>query len=157
RDGLQYFWVDTCCINKADLAELSVAITSMFRWYRDAQKCYVYLSDVLVHNDDHAQTQRMWEQEFRKSRWFTRGWTLQELIAPESVEFFSQERKHLGDKTTLEQQIHEVTQIPTAALRGAPLSDFGVDERMRWTANRNTKRKEDKAYCLMGIFNVFIP
>jgi hypothetical protein len=92
-----------------------------------------------------------WETEFLKSRWVTRGWTLQELIAPASVEFFSQEWKHLGHKTTLEQQIHETTQIPTAALRGTLLSDFTVDERMRWAANRNTKRKEDKTYCLMGI------
>jgi hypothetical protein len=149
--------VDTCCIDKANNAELSEAIASMFRWYRDAVKCYVYLSDVLVHNDDNAQTQRTWESAFRNSRWFTRGWTLQELIAPASVEFFSQERKHLGDKTTLERQIHETTQIPIAALRGTPLSDFSVDERMRWIVNRNTKRKEDKAYCLMGIFHVFIP
>jgi hypothetical protein len=157
RDGLQYFWVDTCCIDKANHTELSEAIASMFRWYLDAVKCYVYLSDVLGHNDDNFQTQRTWKSEFRKSRWFTRGWTLQELIAPASVEFFSQERKHLGDKITLEQQIYEITQIPVAALRGTPLSHFSVNERMRWTANRNTKRKEDKAYCLMGIFNVFIP
>ena len=76
RDDLQYFWVDTCCIDKANHAELSEAIASMFRWYRDAEKCYVYLSDVLVHNDDYIQTQRTWESEFQKSRWFTRGWTL---------------------------------------------------------------------------------
>ena len=101
-DGLQYIWVDTCCIDKANHAELSEAIASMFRWYRNAIKCYVYLSDVLVHNDDNTQTQCMWESEFRNSRWFTRGWTLQELIASASVEFFSQERKHLGNKTTLE-------------------------------------------------------
>jgi hypothetical protein len=148
---------DTVCINKANHAELSEAITSMFRWYRDAVKCYVYLLDVVAHNDDNVQTQRMLESEFRKTRWFTRGWTLQELIAPASVEFFSREWKHLGDKTTLEQQIHETTQIPITALRGTPLSNFRVDERMQWAANRHTRRKEDKAYCLMGIFNVFLP
>src|ERR1700744_2108755 len=71
KDGLQYFWVDTCCIDKANHAELSEAIASMFRWYRDAGKCYVYLSDVEVHNDDNPQTQQAWESEFRNSRWFT--------------------------------------------------------------------------------------
>ena len=68
--------VNTDYIDKANHAELSEAITSMYRWYRDAVKCYVYLSDVLAHNDDNAQTQRTWESGFRKSRWFRRGWTL---------------------------------------------------------------------------------
>jgi hypothetical protein len=157
KDGLQYFWADTCCIDKANHTELSEAIASMFRWYRDAVKCYVYLSDVSVHNDDNSQTERTWESAFRKSRWFTRGWTLQELIAPKSVEFFSREGECLGNKITLERQIHEITQIPIAALRGTSLSHFSVDERMRWAEKRDTKRKEDKAYCLLGIFNVFIP
>ncbi|KIX06114.1 uncharacterized protein Z518_04088 [Rhinocladiella mackenziei CBS 650.93] len=157
RDGLQYFWVDTCCIDKANHTELSEAITSMFRWYRDAVKCYVYLSDVSARKRDNNQTKRTWESAFRKSRWFTRGWTLQELLAPKSVEFFSREGERLGNKNTLERLIHETTQIPVVALHGTPLSNFSVDERMRWTVNRNTKRKEDKAYCLMGIFDVSMP
>ena len=158
KDGLEYFWVDTCCINKADHVELSEAITSMFRWYRDAVKCYVYLSDVSACKRDHnGQTERTWDSGFRTSRWFKRGWTLQELIAPASVEFFSREGEHLGDKKLLEGRIHEITQIPIAALRGTPLSDFSVDERKRWAVERETKKKEDKAYCLLGIFNVFIP
>jgi len=148
RDGLQYSWVDTCCINKPNHTELSEAITSMFRWYRDAAKCYVYLSDVSILE---------WESAFRKCRWFTRGWTLQELLAPASVEFFSREGECLGDKKLLEQQIHEITGIPIEALRGSPLSNFSVDERMSWAANRETKRKEDKAYSLLGIFDVFMP
>ena len=89
KDGLQYFWVDTCCIDKADHTELSKAITSMFRWYRDAVKCYVYLSDVSTRNDDNNQTEQTWKSDFRNSKWFTRGWTLQELIAPKLVDFFS--------------------------------------------------------------------
>jgi hypothetical protein len=89
NDGLQYFWIDTCCIDKSNNAELSEAIISMFRWYRNATKCYVYLADVstLGHNP----TDQLWEPAFGKSRWFTRGWTLQELIAPSSVEFFTLE------------------------------------------------------------------
>jgi Heterokaryon incompatibility protein (HET) len=158
-DGLQYFWVDTCCIDKANHTELSEAIASMFSWYHNAVKCYVYLSDVSARKCDknNNQTRRAWESAFRKSRWFTRGWTLQELLAPESVEFFSREGELLGDKKMLERQIHEVTEIPITALHGAPLSYFSVNERMRWAAKRDTKKKEDKAYCLLGIFDIFMP
>jgi Heterokaryon incompatibility protein (HET)/NACHT domain len=158
KDGLQYFWVDTCCIDKSSSAELQEAINSMFSWYRDAAKCYVYLSDVSACEcDNHNQTRQTWESAFRNSKWFTRGWTLQELIAPKSVEFFSPERVCLGNKNGLKQQIHEITGIPVKALRGAPLPDFSVDERMRWAEKRKTKKKEDKAYCLLGIFNIFMP
>jgi hypothetical protein len=117
-------------------------------------KYYVYLPDVSVCTDDDNEPGRRWKPAFKKSRWFTRGWTLQELIAPKSVEFFSRERERLGDKHTLEQQIREITDIPVAALRGALLSDFSVDERFRWAEKRETKRKEDQAYCLLGIFDI---
>ena len=157
NDGLKYFWVDTCCINKPNHTELSEAITSMFRWYRDAAKCYVYLSDVSIGDHNHNRSQGTWESAFRNCRWFTRGWTLQELLAPASVEFFSREGERLGDKKSLERQIHEVTGIPVEALRGNPLSNFSVGERMSWAAKRETKRKEDKAYSLLGIFNVYMP
>ena len=152
--GPEYFWVDTCCINKASHTELSEAITSMFRWYRKAVKCYVYLSDVSADSDDIEHAQRRWEPAFRKSRWFTRGWTLQELLAPASVEFFSREGRRLGSKETLEQMIHDITKIPVAALQGESLSQFSFDERWRWAAGRKTKKIEDRAYCLLGIFNV---
>ena len=158
KDGLEYFWVDTCCINKANHVELTEAITSMFRWYRDAVKCYVYLSDVLTRTgDDNHEIEQAWESAFRDSKYFKRGWTLQELLAPQCVEFFSQEGKHLGDKISLKEQIHDITQIPIAALSGTPLTDFSVDERKQWAVNRKTKRKEDMAYCQFGIFDVFIP
>ncbi|KAF1812310.1 hypothetical protein P152DRAFT_507620 [Eremomyces bilateralis CBS 781.70] len=123
EDGLQYFWIDTCCINKKNYAELSHAIGSMFRWYP----------------------------------WFTRGWTLQELLAPASVEFFSRERKRLGDKSSLQQQIHEITGVSKSSLRGDPLSQFSVNERMSRINSRQTKLDEDKAYSLLGIFGVYIP
>jgi len=158
KDGIEYFWVDTCCINKDSHAELSEAITSMFRWYRNAVKCYVYLSDVSAHKRNHdGDTRPAWESNFRISRWFTRGWTLQELLAPGKVEFFSREKVFLGEKTMLAQQIHEITTIPTTALHGTPLPQFAIAERLRWAEKRDTKRKEDKAYCLMGIFAVFMP
>ncbi|KAH8647477.1 hypothetical protein BGZ60DRAFT_521339 [Tricladium varicosporioides] len=159
RDDLQYFWVDTCCIDKSNNTELSEAINSMFRWYHEAAKCYVYLSDVstLNSNENNQSSGFTWELGFRKSRWFTRGWTLQELIAPISVEFFSRECKRLGNKRSLEQQVHEVTGIPISALRGSPLFDFSIPERISWAESRDTKRKEDKAYSLMGIFGIHMP
>lgn len=157
KDGLEYFWVDTCCINQANHAELSEAIASMFRWYRDAQHCYVYLSDVSVGINSNKQPQQAWEPAFRNSKWFTRGWTLQELIAPTSVKFFSQEEELLGDKKMLKQQIQQTTGVPLTALSGSPLTQFSIEERLQWAVKRNTKRKEDQAYCLLGIFGIFIP
>ncbi|KAH9205195.1 NACHT domain-containing protein, partial [Leptodontidium sp. 2 PMI_412] len=155
RDSLRYFWIDTCCIDKSNSAELAKAINSMFRWYRMSTKCYVYLSDVsrtAVNTDVLA-----WESAFRKSRWFTRGWTLQELIAPTSVEFFSREAKRIGSKSSLEQQIHEITGISISALQGARLSQFDDKDRFSWVEHRQTKVEEDKAYSLLGIFDVQMP
>ncbi|TGJ85998.1 hypothetical protein E0Z10_g2760 [Xylaria hypoxylon] len=154
--GLQYFWVDSCCIDKSNSTELSQAINSMFRWYHNAVICYVYLSDVST-GGYQSNAEFLWESTFRKSRWFTRGWTLQELIAPSSVEFFSVEGQRLGDKGSLERQLHEITGIAPAALRGSPLSDFSRRERMLWAEGRTTKFKEDMAYSLLGIFEVHLP
>jgi len=126
----------------------------MFRWYRHAAKCYVYLTDVSTRTPD---GQSSWEPAFQGSRWFTRGWTLQELIAPKSVEFFSNEGARLGDKQTLEKHIHNVTGVPVEVLRGGPLSDVSVSDRMAWIEKRNTTREEDKAYSLLGIFNIYMP
>jgi len=154
KDGLQYFWVDTCCINQDNEVELNRSINSMFRWYRDAKKCYVYLSDVSMKCNGNLST---WEESFLRSRWFTRGWTLQELIAPRIVEFFSSEGQFLGDKTSLEQRLYAITKIPVTALRGGALSEFSINERMSWSQNRKTKLAEDKAYCLLGIFDIHMP
>ncbi|KAN0085501.1 HET domain containing protein [Elaphomyces granulatus] len=159
HDGLEYFWIDTCCIDKSSSAELQEAINSMFRWYRDAAKCYVYLADVSrpALDTDVKSSQLPWELSFRKSRWFTRGWTLQELVAPTIVEFFYKDGEQLGNKKSLERHIHEVTGISLKALRGSPLSDFSVPERMLWVEKRETTREEDKAYSLLGIFDVCMP
>lgn len=154
--------MDTCCINKNDPLELSEAITSMYRWYHRAQKCYVFLSDVSTdpstsQGDTQVGRPAGWESDFRQSRWFTRGWTLQELLAPSVVEFFSHQGELLGTKGTLARQIHETTTIPLAALHGTPLVQFPIAERIRWTQGRQTKKVEDRAYCLLGIFDVFMP
>ncbi|KAK0728908.1 NACHT domain-containing protein [Lasiosphaeria miniovina] len=156
RDGLRFFWVDTCCIDKSNSVELQEAINSMFRWYRNATKCYTYLMDVSITSPD-VNDKSIWEPAFRASRWFTRGWTLQELIAPTSVEFFSREEVHLGDRTALEQVIHDVTGIPLKVLQGGLLSDFSIDDRMAWIEKRTTTREEDMAYSLFGIFDVQLP
>ncbi|KAH9203232.1 heterokaryon incompatibility protein-domain-containing protein [Leptodontidium sp. 2 PMI_412] len=158
RDGFQYFWVDTCCINKINLPELSEAINSMFRWYQDAARCYVYLSDVSKRcNANESFSQSIWKSEFRHSRWFTRAWTLQELIAPKSVEFFSRDGERLGDKESLELLLHETTGISVEVLRGKPLIELSVEERMLWAAKRTAKRKEDEVYSLLGIFGLHMP
>jgi hypothetical protein len=159
RDDLQYSWVDTCCIDKSNNSELSEAINSMFSWYQKAAICYVYLADVSRPTSDanDEPNQSAWQLEFCKSPWFTRGWTLQELLAPASVEFFSKEGKKLGNKTSLERQISEVTGIPAKALRGNSLHDFSISERISWQESRETTRKEDKAYSLLGICGVHMP
>jgi hypothetical protein len=156
KDNLAYFWVDTCCIDKSSSAELSESITSMFRWYQDSARCYVYLQDVFTkkRKADYDLYPFVWESAFRTSRWFTRGWTLQELLAPSVVRFYSADGKFLGDKSSLEDVIHEITHIPIFAIRGAPLQHFDVNERMSWATGRHTTREEDGAYCLLGIFGI---
>ncbi|KIV99978.1 uncharacterized protein PV09_08488 [Verruconis gallopava] len=143
RDGLRHFWVDSCCIDKTNSAELTKAINSMFRYYQSSEKCYVYLSDVSSSAND--------------SKWFTRGWTLQELLAPTQVEFYSYQHHRLGDKESLGQLIHKITRIPIEALHGKPLDTFSIKVRMEWASGRQTTEDEDSAYCLLGIFNIFMP
>ncbi|KAL1598065.1 hypothetical protein SLS59_007075 [Nothophoma quercina] len=152
RDGLNYFWIDTCCINQSSSTELHEAINSMFRWYQNARKCYVFLSDVesnVLNGDSKSALMR--------SRWFTRGWTLQELLAPPSVDFFSREGTRLGDKESLRDIIQDITGIPGDALSGRQLPDFTTADRFSWAAHRRTTRPEDGAYCLLGIFDIHFP
>lgn len=158
RDGHDYFWIDTCCINKELDGEHQKAMNSMFRWYQCAAKCYVYLADVPAHErKSPGQGASDWKQFFMRSQWFTRGWTLQELLAPRVVEFYSQNSTRLGDKTSLEDLVHDVTGIPVAALRGEPLTSFSEKQRFDWMERRRTKFEEDKVYALMGLFDVEIP
>ncbi|KAM7195080.1 P-loop containing nucleoside triphosphate hydrolase protein, partial [Rhypophila sp. PSN 637] len=158
RDDLEYFWVDTCCIKKSDPTEVQRSINSMFRWYRDATRCYVYLSNISAADSkrDGQQPEPLWDSAFRGHRWFTRGWTLQELLAPVSVEFFTQEGQRLGDKLSLAPTIHEITGIPIQALLDNRLSQYNVEERFKWAEKRETTYEEDWAYCLLGIFGVFM-
>ncbi|KAJ6205442.1 kinesin light chain [Bipolaris maydis] len=159
QDGLQYFWIDTCCIDRWNNSERSKAINSMFQWYKNAVRCYVFLSDVSASTSTSIGSVlcRDWNVSLRRSKWFTRGWTLQELIAPASVEFFSCEGQRIGDKTSLDQLLHSITGIPLAALRNYPLNQFSISERMRWVSGRETTETEDMVYCLLGLLGVSMP
>ncbi|KAF2124638.1 hypothetical protein P153DRAFT_379275 [Dothidotthia symphoricarpi CBS 119687] len=147
RYKLDWVWIDTCCIDKTSSSELSEAINSMFKWYRSATVCLVYLADVNV-----------FEREFVKSRWFRRGWTLQELIAPRDVVFFDCGWVQGGTKKSMAGRIAATTGISTSVLTGARfLSTVPVAARMSWAALRETTKEEDLAYCLLGIFSVNMP
>lgn len=148
-DGFKFVWVDTCCIDKSSSAELSEAINSMFRWYSDAKICYAYLSDVANVGDGPEA-----ESQFRNSRWFTRGWTLQELLAPKEVVFYSREWIEMGSKEDLATTISEITGIDPEALGTLNITRFSIAERMSWASSRVTTRQEDIAYCLLGLFAV---
>jgi hypothetical protein len=144
-DGLRYLWCDTSCIDKTSSAELSEAINSMFRWYQEANICYGYLADV----NDRASV--------AASRWMTRGWTLQELLAPKAIHFYSSDWTPLGDRKDLTQELLKGTGIPAEFLAGRPVHDASVAQRMSWLAPRRTTRVEDMAYCMLGIFDINMP
>ncbi|TRX88404.1 hypothetical protein FHL15_010717 [Xylaria flabelliformis] len=158
KDGLGYFWIDTCCIDKSSSAELSEAVNSMFRWYESAHTCYTFLSDVEARQkpDDHEPDQA-WVTTFSNSRWFTRGWTLQELIAPRNLIFYSSQWSRVGTKQDLAPYIAQSTGIPINTLVHGHLSGVSVAQKMSWVSGRSTTRREDLAYCLIGIFEVNMP
>lgn len=147
-DGYEYAWVDTCCIDKRSSAELTEAINSMFNWYHNAQSCYVYLSDCTKASD------------WRLSSWWSRGWTLQELIAPRCLVFYDCRWSRIGTKTGMALAIEELTGIPSRALVGSERKlymHWTVAQKMSWAAGRDTSRVEDRAYSLMGLFHVNMP
>ncbi|KAI1443506.1 heterokaryon incompatibility protein-domain-containing protein [Annulohypoxylon stygium] len=153
-DGLEYVWVDTICIDKSSSSELSESINSMFAWYRDSQVCYAYLSDVTSELRYVSEDSR-----FRRSEWFLRGWTLQELLAPRIVRFYTKSWDFIGSTEPPHGKfcmlLQEITAIPKEVLIGSqPITHISVATRMRWAANRQTTRKEDTAYCLLGVFGV---
>ncbi|KAF1923465.1 kinesin light chain [Didymella exigua CBS 183.55] len=157
RDGLLYFWIDTCCIDRWDNNERSRAINSMFQWYQNAARCYVFMSDVSTSAATETAPCSDWEASFRASAWFSRGWTLQELIAPVSVEFFSCKGHRIGDKASLDRLLHDITGLPLAALRNCCLDQFSTSERRRWAENRTTTEEEDIVYCLLGVVGISMP
>ncbi|KAI0439234.1 HET-domain-containing protein [Xylaria telfairii] len=155
--GIDYIWIDTCCIDKSSSSELSEAINSMFNWYRDSHICYAYLSDVLKEPIESLQDGVV---SFEESRWFTRGWTLQELIAPTRVHFYDKAWSYMGGRARLAEKIHSITNIAENVLRDEDVSSISgcsVHTKMVWASRRATTRAEDRAYSLMGLFNVNMP
>ncbi|KAG5765633.1 hypothetical protein H9Q72_006319 [Fusarium xylarioides] len=151
-EGFEYGWIDTCCIDKTSSAELSEAINSMFQWYRKSAACYVYLNDV-----SSAENPRLADSRFRKSRWFTRGWTLQELLAPHEVIFLADDWREIGTKASLSATISDISKIDVATLVKQTWSHVSVAGIMSWASMRQTTRLEDQAYSLMGLFDVNMP
>ncbi|KEZ42475.1 hypothetical protein SAPIO_CDS5682 [Scedosporium apiospermum] len=152
KDKIDWVWIDTCCINKWNSTELSEAINSMFRWYRNAKKCYAYLFDV-----QREETLSI-PLTFEKSKWFTRGWTLQELLAPNDVVFFSSDWTELGSRRSLSRAISKITGISEIILDGyRSLSSVSVAQKMSWASDRVTTKPEDIAYCLLGTFGISMP
>ena len=152
-EGHEYVWIDTCCIDKTSSAELTEAINSMYRWYQEAHVCYAYLADVRI--GDHGLTDIMKEKAFRKSRWFTRGWTLQELLAPQFVVFYDRNWREFGSKSSLITQISLATGIQQDHIHD--VNGASAAQKMSWASKRQTRRVEDMAYSLMGIFDVNMP
>lgn len=161
----KYFWVDTCCIDKTSSAELSEAINSMYRWYEEAGVCFAYIEDA-------SPSLPMSEWTISNIRWFTRGWTLQELLAPKEVEFFDTDWSALGTRTEHAPLLSRITNIDSKALEcdlnsydilfwekngRMDLRKFSIASKMSWAARRTTTRSEDVAYCLLGIFDVNMP
>ncbi|KAI6000061.1 heterokaryon incompatibility protein-domain-containing protein [Pisolithus albus] len=158
KDGYAWLWVDTCCIDKRSSAELSEAINSMYRWYQKAQICYAYLHDVGESIFPTNGDVEKFDESNGWPEWFVRGWTLQELIAPQEVKFFNKDWVHIGSKRQLAPTLACVTGIPRKVLTsGLARKHFSVAQIMSWAANRRTTREEDRAYSLMGLFGVNMP
>lgn len=168
-DDIKFFWIDACCIDKSSSAELSEAINSMYAWYQRSRVCYVYLSDVRLEGervkiyDGHWTTfepQRVGYAGVIQSKWWTRGWTLQELIAPRTVIFYTNGPNgwsEFGTRSELLNLVTSRTGIPREVLSGEDIRKCSVAERMSWASDRTTTRIEDMAYCLLGIFDVNMP
>ncbi|EJF61860.1 HET-domain-containing protein, partial [Dichomitus squalens LYAD-421 SS1] len=150
KDGFRYIWIDSCCIDKRNSAELSEAINSMYAWYRLAKLCYAFLADVPPSPQS--------PEDVSQSRWFTRGWTLQELIAPSEVVFLSMDWASFGTKHSMARVLEGITGIDEAVLKHEQsLDEISVARRMSWASRRETTRVEDEAYSLLGIFDISMP
>lgn len=155
----KWVWIDTCCIDKRSSAELSEAINSMFRWYERAQECWVYLSDVSVKQPrDGFGPSSASKREIIKSKWFTRGWTLQELLAPTRLWFLESDWSFIGQKDELLDEIVKATNIREICLTSALFQiEACVAEKMSWLSDRETSRIEDMSYCMLGLFDINMP
>ncbi|CAO1597600.1 hypothetical protein XANCAGTX0491_001407 [Xanthoria calcicola] len=150
RHGYEYLWVDTCCIDKTSSAELTESINSMYRWYQESRICYVYLADFVLEKAKHKEGVK-----FRDCRWFRRGWTLQELLAPYYIVFYDAEWKEIGSKGVLQTHLSNICSISTRHLFNP--KEASVAAKMSWASGRRTTRAEDVAYSLLGLFEINMP
>jgi len=158
KDGYEWLWVDTCCIDKRSSAELSEAINSMYLWYESAKVCYAYLHDVPGLSFPTVSDKERYPNFNGWPEWFSRGWTLQELVAPSNVQFFNKDWRSMGDKGTLAPTLVGITGIPEHVLTyGLRENRPCVAQIMSWAANRKTTRVEDRAYSLMGLLDMNMP
>ncbi|KAH8796289.1 hypothetical protein BGZ57DRAFT_862967 [Hyaloscypha finlandica] len=144
-----WIWIDSCCIDKSSSAELSESINSMYRWYEDADICYVYLEDF--------EGEEATLDSLSRCKWFSRGWTLQELLAPSNVSFCNKSWTEIGTKRTLATILSTITGIPLRVLQGSSPLHCTVAQRFSWASSRQTTRGEDIAYSLLGLFDVHMP
>ncbi|KAK5709507.1 hypothetical protein LTR17_019734 [Elasticomyces elasticus] len=172
EQGLEYTWIDTCCVDKTSSAELSETINSMFQWYWDSAECYVFMNDMVADTLPEVEgidKEGHWEQGLQSAdvndvygfvddRWFSRCWTLQELLAPRSVLFYNRNARFLGTKSDLAPILAYATGIHTRVIMGLDsVYDASVAQRMSWASARQTTRPEDMAYSLLGLFDVNMP
>ncbi|THU97580.1 HET-domain-containing protein, partial [Dendrothele bispora CBS 962.96] len=149
-----WIWIDTCCIDKSSSAELSEVLNSMYQYYGEGRVCIAYLSDF----EKGSRNITEFLDRMKSCRWFKRGWTLQELIAPRYMVFLDKDWQHVGTRFGLRRVISEITSIPVPVFETGPLLDiYSTAQKMSWAASRETKRPEDIAYCLMGLFGVNMP
>jgi len=151
RDGFDYVWIDSCCIDKSSSADLSEAINSMFKWYQKAETCYAYLSD--VSNVSPGDASPSFARDFVQCKWFTRGWTLQELLAPRVLVFYDCRWEVLGDRSELADLVVKASGIENVE----SFEEASIAQKFSWAAKRNTTRLEDRAYSLMGLFGINMP
>ncbi|KAF9472272.1 hypothetical protein BDN70DRAFT_998245 [Pholiota conissans] len=146
--GMTLGWMDTVCIDKSSSSELDESIRSMYKWYEDSSICITYLAESSSITD------------MANDSWFTRGWTLQELIAPYTLKFYDRNWNQLtsssNDKSHegVQDQIKLATSITTGELALHYMPNHPISRRMQWAAKRRVTRDEDTAYSLMGIFDV---
>ena len=158
KDGYKWLWMDTCCIDKRSSAELSEAINSMYRWYENSRICYAYLHDVPGSSFPTARDDERYPKSNGWPEWFSRGWTLQEMIAPRDVRFFNKDWHPVSDKRTLASTLQIITRVPQDILKDGLSSNRPcIAQMISWAAYRVTTRVEDRAYSLMGLLDVNMP
>ncbi|KAM3416384.1 hypothetical protein BST61_g7982 [Cercospora zeina] len=168
-----WLWIDTACIDKSNSQDVQTSINSMFKYYSEAVCCFAFLADLKPLN--HPSGRHVVKESFYNSVWFTRGWTLQELLAPQTVVFLTSDWEVYGHKCTrvrpgsaqlsrcpgagdnLNARVSEITGIPQMVLYDFSTSKaLSARERMAWARHRQTTEREDMAYCLLGIFDVYM-